>query len=65
MGNMEGLVTLVFFKIKSTSLASWGILMNIFQKVREVSLFSGRGLLKIGGIKRFFKLKRGDHLYFF
>ena len=33
MGNMEGLVTLVFFKIKSTNLASWGILMQIFQKV--------------------------------
>ena len=33
MGNMEGLVTSVFFKIKSTNLASWGILMQIFQKV--------------------------------
>ena len=33
MGNMEGLVTLVFFKIESTNLASWGILMRIFQKV--------------------------------
>ena len=33
MGNMEGLVTLVFFKIKSSNLASWGILMQIFQKV--------------------------------
>ena len=33
MGNMEGLVTLQFFKIKSSSLASWGILMQIFQKV--------------------------------
>ena len=33
MGNMEGLVTLVFFKIESKNLASWGILMQIFQKV--------------------------------
>ena len=33
MGNMEGLVTLLFFKIKSSNLASWGILMQIFQKV--------------------------------
>ena len=33
MGNMEDLVTLVFFKIKSTNLASWDILMQIFQKV--------------------------------
>ena len=33
MGNMEALVTLVFFKIKSLNLASWGILMQIFQKV--------------------------------
>ena len=33
MGNMEGLVTLLFFKIKSLNLASWGILMQIFQKV--------------------------------
>ena len=33
MGNMEALVTLVFFKIKSSNLASWGILMQIFQKV--------------------------------
>ena len=33
MRNMEGLVTLVFFKIESTNLASWGILMQIFQKV--------------------------------
>ena len=32
MGNMEGFVTLVFFKIKSSNLASWGILMQIFQK---------------------------------
>ena len=30
---MEGLVTLLFFKIKSSNLASWGILMQIFQKV--------------------------------
>ena len=29
---MEALVTLVFFKIKSSNLASWGILMQIFQK---------------------------------
>ena len=33
MGNMEGLVTLVFFKIESKNLVSWGILMQIFQKV--------------------------------
>ena len=33
MGNMKGLVTLVYLKIKSTNLASWGILMQIFQKV--------------------------------
>ena len=33
MGNMEALVTLVFLKIKSSNLASWGILMQIFQKV--------------------------------
>ena len=33
MGNIEGLVTLVFFKIISTNLASWGILMQMFQKV--------------------------------
>ena len=33
MGNMEGLVTLLFFKIKSSNLASWGILMQIFQKL--------------------------------
>ena len=43
--------------------------------LREVSFFTGRGLLKIGGIryffldqkggsKDFFKLIRGDHLYF-
>ena len=32
MGNMEGLVTLLFFKIKSTNLAGWGILMQIFKK---------------------------------
>ena len=30
---MEGLVTLVFFKIESKNLVSWGILMQIFQKV--------------------------------
>ena len=33
MGNMEGLVTLLFFKIKCSNLASWGILMQLFQKV--------------------------------
>ena len=33
MGNMKGLVTFLFFKIKGTNLASWGILMQIFQKV--------------------------------
>ena len=33
MGNMKGLVTLLFFKIKSTNLASWGILMQIFEKL--------------------------------
>ena len=33
MGNMEDLVTLVFFKIKSKNLVSWGILMQIFQNV--------------------------------
>ena len=33
MGNMEGLVTLLFFKIKSSNLASWGILMQIVQKL--------------------------------
>ena len=27
MGNMEGLVTLAFFKIESKNLISWGILM--------------------------------------
>ena len=32
---MKGLVTLLFFKIKSTNLASWGILMQIFQKLIE------------------------------
>ena len=32
MGNMEGLVTLVFLKIESTNLANWGIVMQIFQK---------------------------------
>ena len=30
---MEGLVTLLFFKIKSSNLASWGIFMQISQKV--------------------------------
>ena len=33
MGNMEGLVTFLFFKKKNTYLASWGILMQIFEKV--------------------------------
>ena len=33
MGNMEGLVTLVFLKIESKNLVSWGILMQFFQKV--------------------------------
>ena len=33
MENMEGLITLVFFKIESTNLASWGILMQFFQNV--------------------------------
>ena len=33
MGNMEVIVTLVFFKIKSSNLESWGILMQMFQKV--------------------------------
>ena len=33
MGNMEGLVTLLFFMIKSSNLANCGILMQIFQKV--------------------------------
>ena len=33
MGNMKGLVTLLFFKIESIDLASWGSLMQIFQKV--------------------------------
>ena len=50
-------------------------LMN--KSIREVSFFTGRGLLKIGGnqvlfldqkggsgSKDFFKSKRGDHLYF-
>ena len=37
--------------------------------LREVSFFTGKGdqvlfLRSKGGIKRFFKLKRGDHLYF-
>ena len=30
---MEAHVTLVFLKIKSSNLANWGILMQIFQKV--------------------------------
>ena len=33
MGKIEGLVTLVFVRIKSTNLASWRILMQIFQNV--------------------------------
>ena len=33
MGNMKDLVTLLFFKIKSTNLASWGILIQICQKI--------------------------------
>ena len=33
MGNMEAIVTLVFFKIESSNLESWGIMMQIFQKV--------------------------------
>ena len=33
MGNTKGLVTLLFFKIKSTNLASWGIVMQIFKKL--------------------------------
>ena len=33
MENMEGLVTLVFFKIESTNLANRGIVMQIFPKV--------------------------------
>ena len=40
MGNMKGLVTLLFFKIKSTNLASWGILMQIFQKKLYNSKFN-------------------------
>ena len=43
--------------------------------LKDVSFFTGRRILKIGGIryffvdqkgdqKIFFKLKRGDHLYF-
>ena len=40
MANMEGLVTLVFFKIKSTNLVNWGILMQIFQKVRYFQIQS-------------------------
>ena len=30
---MQGLVTLVFFKIEGKNLVSWGILMQYFQKV--------------------------------
>ena len=33
MGNIKGLVTLLFFKIKSKNLATWGILMQIFPKI--------------------------------
>ena len=33
MGNIKGLVTLLFFKTKSTNLTSWGILMQIFPKI--------------------------------
>ena len=33
MGNMEGLVTLVFFKIESKSSVSWGILLQILKKL--------------------------------
>ena len=33
MGNIKGLVTLVFFKIESKILVIWGILMQIFRKV--------------------------------
>ena len=33
MGKMEGLVTLVFFKLESTNWADWGNLMQIFQEV--------------------------------
>ena len=33
IGNMEGLVTLIFFKIESTNLEGWGILMQMFQEV--------------------------------
>ena len=32
MGNLEGLVTLVFFKIESKNLVCWGILMQFFSK---------------------------------
>ena len=32
MGNMEGLVTLLFIKIESKNLVSWGIFMYIVQK---------------------------------
>ena len=53
------------------------VFMQVFCSLREVSFFTrrGGGLLKIGGdqvlclrskggIKRFFQIKRGDHLYF-
>ena len=33
MGNMKGLVTWLFLKINGTNLVSWGILMQIFQKI--------------------------------
>ena len=32
IGNMEGLVTLLFFKVEEKSLANWDILMCIFKK---------------------------------
>ena len=58
---------------KSSKYDSLRLKLNNF--VREVSFFTWRGLLKIGGIryffldqkegsKDFFKLKRRDHLYF-
>ena len=34
MGNMEGIVTLVFFKIESKNLVSWGILRQVFKKLK-------------------------------
>ena len=40
MGNMEDLVILVFFKIESTNSASWGILMQISQKVIYIQIQS-------------------------